>query len=145
MDVFEDFSRGKMGARREMFRDLGMKRGFMVSDRLAGLYGELGEAQAQSASGRRGTQSGFGPSRPDQQSARPRRRAVSQTDSLTSTRIVVPRSVLDWLGLASPDISPNKCIEAANQRKLLCPNGFPSIRGAPRCRQTVTQNNSFLE
>jgi hypothetical protein len=33
----------------------------------------------------------------------------------------------------------------ANQRKLLCSNDFSLIHGAPRCRQSVTQNNMILE
>src|ERR1700730_11967807 len=33
----------------------------------------------------------------------------------------------------------NKCIEAANQRKLLCNNTFSLIHGAPRCRQSVAE------
>ena len=32
-----------------------------------------------------------------------------------------------------------ECIRAANQRKSLCCNIFSSIRGAPRCRQSVAR------
>ena len=37
-----------------------------------------------------------------------------------------------------------ECIEAANQRKLLCHNDLSMIRGAPRCRQTVPRISSNL-
>src|SRR5437867_1449700 len=33
----------------------------------------------------------------------------------------------------------------ANQRKLLCSNDFSLIQGAPRCRQSVAQNDLILE
>src|SRR5437667_152845 len=33
----------------------------------------------------------------------------------------------------------------ANQRKLLCSNDFCLIQGAPRCRQSVAQNDLILE
>jgi len=33
----------------------------------------------------------------------------------------------------------------ANQRKLLCRNDFSLIQGAPRCRQSVAQNDLILE
>jgi hypothetical protein len=33
------------------------------------------------------------------------------------------------------------CIGATNQRKLLCHNDFQEIRGQPRCRQSVAQND----
>jgi hypothetical protein len=36
-------------------------------------------------------------------------------------------------------------IGAPNQRKLLCENDFPMIRGAPRCRQSVARNDLILE
>src|SRR5439155_17384390 len=32
-----------------------------------------------------------------------------------------------------------------NQRKLLCSNDFCLIQGAPRCRQSVAQNDLILE
>jgi hypothetical protein len=37
-----------------------------------------------------------------------------------------------------------ECIEATNQRKLLCHNHLSMIRGAPRCRQTVPRISSNL-
>lgn len=36
-------------------------------------------------------------------------------------------------------------IEAPNQRKFFCEKDFAMIRGAPRCRQSVAQNNLILE
>jgi len=39
----------------------------------------------------------------------------------------------------------NERIGAPNQRKLLCRNDFLMIRGEPRCRQSVAQNNLILE
>ena len=36
-------------------------------------------------------------------------------------------------------------IGAPNQRKFFCEKDFGMIRGAPRCRQSVAQNNSILE
>jgi hypothetical protein len=38
-----------------------------------------------------------------------------------------------------------KRIEAPNQRKFFCEKDFAMIRGAPRCRQSVAQNNLILE
>src|SRR6202521_1397286 len=37
-----------------------------------------------------------------------------------------------------------ECSGVANQRKPLCRNNSSSIRGAPRCRQSVTQNSPIL-
>ena len=38
----------------------------------------------------------------------------------------------------------NRRIGAPNQRKLLCCNDFTQVRGAPRCRQSVSRNRLIL-
>jgi DNA-binding MarR family transcriptional regulator len=55
--------------------------------------------------------------------------------------------VLDPAGLAELARISHRVerIEAPNQRKFFCEKDFAMIRGAPRCRQSVAQNNLILE
>ena len=49
------------------------------------------------------------------------------------------RKLLDAIAVLAQISHTTECIGVANQRKPLCRNNSSSIRGAPRCRQSVAR------